>query len=559
VARARQTAGEIARRYASFVAGGEVPACRWTRLAAERHLRDLEDGAARGLVFDPAAAQHATDFFGFLKHSKGEWAGQPFALQPWQTFLVASLFGWKRNDGLRRFRTAYNEVARKSGKSTLAAGIGLHLFFADGEPGAEVYTAATKRDQARITHGEATRMVQASPVLRRRIGVVRDNLHVVSTASKFEPLGADADFMDGLNVHGAIIDELHAHRTREVWDVLETATGARRQPLLFAITTAGFDRETICWELHEYALKVLEGVIDDDSFFAFLSAFDEGDDWADEAVWAKANPSLGVSVKLDDLRRKAAKAKETPAAQNAFRRLHLCEWTQQEERWLDIEAWNACAFPVDPDALRGRRCLAGLDLSSTTDLTALVLYFPRDDGPSEVLPFFFMPADNVLQRVRSDRVPFDAWAREGHLQLTEGNIVDYAAIREKVHDLAEAYPIAEIAYDRWNATGLITQLQGDGLTMVPFGQGFASMSAPVKELEKLVLGRELAHGGHPVLRWNVANAMVRQDPAGNHKLDKAKSRDRVDGVVALAMAIGRAMVAPKPFRSVYEDRGVLIL
>jgi phage terminase large subunit-like protein len=258
-------------------------------------------------------------------------------------------------------------------------------------------------------------------------------------------------------------------------------------------------------------------------------------------------------------RRKAAKAKETPAAQNAFRRLHLCEWTQQEERWLDIEAWNACAFPVDPDALRGRRCLAGLDLSSTTDLTALVLYFPRDDGPAEVLLFFFMPADNVVQRVRSDRVPFDTWARQGYLQLTEGNIVDYAAIREKVHEVAEAYRVAEIAYDRWNATGLITQLEGDGLTMVPFGQGFASMSAPTKELEKLVLGRKLAHGGHPVLRWNVANARVRQDPAGNHKLDKGKSRDRVDGVVALAMAIGRAMVAPKPFRSVYEDREALIL
>lgn len=556
---APESAAAVALDYARAVADDELPASKWTRRACERHLEDLEGGADRGLTFDPAAAQHAVDFFGFLKHSKGEWAGEVFQLAPWQTFLVAVLFGWKREDGFRRFRTAYVEVPRKSGKSTLAAGVGLYLFFADGEPGAEVYTAATKRDQARITHGEAARMVKASPALRRRIGSFRDNLHVLATASKFEPLGADADFMDGLNVHGAIIDELHAHRTRAVWDVLETATGSRRQPLLFSITTAGYDRESICWELHEYSQKVLEGVIEDDTFFAFIAALDEGDDWADETVWAKVNPSLGVSVKLDDLRRKAVKAKETPAAQNAFRRLHLCEWTQQEERWLDIEDWNACAFPVDLAALRGRRCFAGLDLSSTTDLTALVLYFPRDDAPSEVLPYFWMPGENILQRMRRDRVPFDAWARDGYLELTEGNIVDYDAIRKRVHEVAELYDLAEIVYDRWNATALITQLQNDGLTVVPFGQGFASMTAPTKELEKLVLGRQLAHAGHPVLRWNVSNAMVRQDPAGNYKPDRAKSRDRIDGVVALAMALGRAIAQTAPQQSVYETRGVLFV
>jgi phage terminase large subunit-like protein len=553
VAKKPTKAAEIALRYAESVSAGDLPACRWTRLACERHLRDLDDGEARGLSFDPAGAAHAVDFFDFLKHSKGEWAGQTFRPSPWQVFLVASLFGWKREDGFRRFRIAYIEVPRKSGKSTLAAGVGLYLFFADGEPGAEVYTAATKRDQARITHGEATRMVRSSAALKRHIGIYRDNLHVLATASKFEPLGADADFMDGLNPHGVIVDELHAHRTREVWDVLETATSARRQPLMFAITTAGYDRESICWELHEYAVKVLDGVIEDDTFFAFVSAGDEGDDWSAEEVWAKANPALGVSVKLDDLRRKAAKAKETPAAQNAFRRLHLCEWTQQEERWLDLEDWNACAFPVDPEALRGRRCFAGLDLSSTTDLSALVLYFPRDDGLSEVLPYFWMPGDNIVKRMRRDRVPFTVWAEEGWIDLTEGNIVDYAAIRAKVHELAETYEIAEIAYDRWNATGLITQLADDGLTVTPFGQGFASMSAPTKELEKLVLGHLIAHGGHPVLRWNIANVMVRQDPAGNYKIDKAKSRDRVDGAVALAMAIGRAMVTPSESRSIYDE------
>jgi phage terminase large subunit-like protein len=299
------------------------------RLACERHLDDLAEGAGRGLRFDLAAARHAIEFFGFLRHSKGEWAGQTFELAPWQAFIVGALFGWKRNDGLRRFRTAYCAVPRKNGKSSIAAGIGLYLLVADREQGAEVYSAATSRDQARIVFDEAKRMVASSPALRRRVDMLINNLHVAPTNSRFMPLSSDSSTMDGLNVHGAIIDELHAHKTRNVVDVLETATGARRQPLLFEITTAGYDRHSICFEHHDYSLKVLQGIVRDDAWFAVIAGAEEGDDWTDPEVWRKANPNLGRSVKEDDLRRKAEKAIALPGAQNAFRRMHLNEWTEQ--------------------------------------------------------------------------------------------------------------------------------------------------------------------------------------------------------------------------------------
>ena len=327
--------------------------------------------------------------------------------------MVGCLFGWQRSTGLRRFRTAYCAVPRKNGKSTLSAGIGLYLLVADGEQGAEIYSAATTRDQARIVFDEAKRMVGASPALKRRVGILINNLHVAATASRFMPLSSDASSMDGLNVHGAIIDELHAHRTRHVVDVLETATGARRQPLLFEITTAGYDRHTRsassttttrsrCWKAS----------VQDDSWFAFIAAADEGDDWTDPAVWRKANPNFGLSVKEDDLARKAEKAIALPGAQNAFRRMHLNEWTEQAERWIDLAAWDACAGPVDLEQLRGRPCFGGLDLSTTTDVTALAWVFPPedDDGLWQVLSRYFVPEENLRKRAERDRVPYDLWA-----------------------------------------------------------------------------------------------------------------------------------------------------
>ncbi len=548
-----------AEQYVDDVIAGRIVTGRWVRAMCERHRRDLETGHERGLRFDEAAGQHVIDFFRFLRHSKGEWAGQVFALEPWQQAILWILFGWLREDGLRRFRTAYLEESRKNGKTQIAAGVGLYLLDADGEPGAEIYTAATKRDQARIAHGEATRMVKASPLLRRRMRVVKDNINVPQTAAKFEPLGRDSDSLDGLNVHGVIADEVHAWRGRDMWDVLETATGARRQPLMVAITTAGYDRQSLCWELHDYTQKVLSGVVDDDTHFGAIYAIDEGDDWQDERCWAKANPNLGVSVKLDDLRRKAAKAKEMPSALNAFLRLHLDVWTQAESRWMNPDAWRACALPVDVEGLRGRTCFGGLDLSSTTDISAFVLVFPPagPDEPYMVLPRFWIPAASMRRRSHDDGVPYEAWVRSGWMKTTPGDVIDYDFIVAEIDELAQAYDIGEIAFDRWGATKMIQELQSRGMEVVQFGQGFASMSAPMKELERLVLSKRIAHGGNVPLAWMIDNVVAEEDAAGNIKPSKAKSTEKIDGVVAMVMALDRASRHdPDAAASVYEERGI---
>ena len=552
-----------AEEYARDVLAGTIPTCRWVRLACERHLRDLETGDERGLRFDPGAAALVIAFFSQLKHSKGEWAGQTIRLEPWQQFILWVLFGWKRADGTRRFRTSYLEVARKNGKTTMAAGVGLYLLLADGEPGAEIYSAATKRDQARLSHAEATRMAKASGPIRQMVRVFKDNIHIPDTASKFEPLGADSDTMDGLNVHAALVDEVHAHKTRDTWDVLETGTGARRQPLMFAITTAGFDRQSLCWQLHEYTEKVLDGIIQDDTFFGVIYGIDEEDDWQDERVWVKANPNLHVSKKADDLRRKAMRAREMPAALNAFLRLELDVWTQSETKWMNMEHWRQCGQAVDAAGLRGRVCYAGLDLSSTTDITALLLVFPPevDDDLVQVLCRFWIPEESMHERVHRDRVPYDVWVRQGYITATPGNVVDYAYVLAQIDEDMQAYGLDEIAFDRWGATKIqtdLTELGGPDF-MVQFGQGFASMSGPMKELEKLVLQHRLAHGNNPVLTWMADNLVARQDPAGNIKPDKEKSREKIDGMVALIMGLDRALRHTGGGRSIYEDRGLEVV
>lgn len=577
-----------AEEYVEDVISGRQVACEWVRLACERYRRDQETGHERGLVFDERAAKVAIAFFSTLKHSKGEWAGRPVILEPWQQFVVWNVFGWKRDGSdvwvevtpqgtedtrhTRRFRTLYLEVARKNGKSTLAAGIGLFMLAADGEPGAEVYTAATKRDQARITHSEATRMVKASPALRRMVGVFKDNLHIEGTASKYEPLGADANSMDGLNVHCFIADEVHAHRTRAVWDVLETATGSRRQPLGVGITTAGFDRQSLCYELHDYAVKVVSGVVEDDSFFGLVYTLDpvpeeeqkvKGKwDWTNEAEWVKSNPNLGVSKKWDDMRRKCLRAKQMPAAQNAFLRLETNVWTQSVTKWIRWDKWAGCGGPVDPDGLRGRECYGGLDLSSNIDTTSYVLVFPPvvEGDPYLVLPRFFIPEDNIHERVERDKVQYDAWVRQGFLTATPGDVVDYEFVYAQMQDDAAAFDWKECAFDRWGADKVVQDLAevfGDDF-MVQMGQGFASMNSPMMSFERLIIGGLLAHGNHPVLRWQADNLVVRMDAAGNVKPDKEKSIERIDGMVALVMALDRAM-RHGGGGSVYEGRGVLTL
>jgi phage terminase large subunit-like protein len=360
--------------------------------------------------------------------------------------------------------------------------------------------------------------------------------------------------MDGLNVHGAVIDELHAHKTRNVVDVLDTATGARRQPLLFEITTAGYDRHSICYEHHDYSIKVLEGTVPDDSWFAFIAAADEDDDWTDPEVWRKANPSFGLSVKEDDLARKAEKAIALPGAQNAFRRMHLNEWTEQAERWIDLAAWDACDSPVDLEQLRGRTCFGGLDLSTTTDVSALAWVFPpeNDDDLWRVLSRYFVPEENLRKRAERDRVPYDLWSRQGFIEPTPGNVVDYGAIEQRILADSALFQVREIAYDPWNATHIALRLQDEGAAMVEFRQGFRSMAAPTRELEKLIVSRKLAHGGNPVTRWMAGNVAVAQDPAGNLKPAKDKSTERIDGIVAVIMAIGRALVAQEDQHVEYQ-------
>lgn len=556
-------------QYARDVVNGTIVTGRLVRLACERHLRDLEHGHNRGLFFDLDAALHAIDFFSYLRHSKGEWARSVVELEPWQKFRIGSVFGWMREDTdtgevARRFRIAYNEVARKNGKSTESAGIGLYMLDADGEPGAEVYSAATKRDQARIVWDEAARMVQWSPALRKRINVLRGrgNMHVLDTHSKFEPLGADVDGMDGLNVHAAIIDELHAHRTREVWDVLDTATGARKQPLIWAITTAGYDQTGICYEVRTYATEVLEGRIDDDTFFAYIATIDEDDDPFDEAVWIKANPNLGVSVKLDDMRRLAKRARAMPAALNNFLTKRLNVWTQQETRWISMDLWeeNKGDVPAKEfeQRLRGAVCYGGLDLGSVNDLAAWVMVFPGDGEELSVIARFWCPEERLYDPTNRYRAQYQAWAREGWLQTTSGRAIDYSFIKAQILRDAESYQLVDLNIDRlFQAHQLAGELMDEGLTVVGMGQGFLSMAAPMKELERRLLHGKIRHGGNPVLRWMAGNVAVKQDPAGNLKPDKATSQGKIDGIVALVMALDRAMRHEKPQRSVYEGRGVL--
>lgn len=494
-----------------------------------------------------------------LVHSKGEWAGKPFILQEWQREdIIKPLFGWKRrSDNTRRYRTAYIEIPRKNGKSTLCAGIALYLTFADGEPGAEVYSAAADRDQARIVFEEAKAMVEASPALSEHGKAFRNTIVIKSERNTYKVISADAYTKHGLNAHGIVFDELHAQPNRELWDVLNTSVGARRQPLMVMITTAGvYDPESICWEQHEYARQVLDGVIDDSAFFGYIAAADEEDDWTSPVSWAKANPGLGETIKLDYLEGECRRAIASPAYQNTFRRLHLNQWTSQEERWLDMGAWNACKREL-PD-LRGRTCFGGLDLSSTTDIAAYVLCFPpeEENEPYWLVPYFWIPQANMIERVRRDRVPYDAWVRDGLMQTTPGNVIDYYYIEQTIRQLALDYQISEIAFDRWGATLIYQRLEEARQTMIQFGQGFASMSPPMKEFLKLILAKQIAHDGNPVLRWMADNVVARQDPAGNVKPDKSKSKNKIDGIVAAIMGLDRAL---RYTPSVYETRGVMEL
>lgn len=545
--------------YAQAVISGREITGKPVHQACERHIRDLRTGRARGLVWQPETAQRACDFFTDILRLDND---EPFVLHPSQQFIVGSLWGWHQKDGTRRFRTAYLEMAKGAGKTCLVAGMGLLGLIGDNEPAAEVYSAATTREQARIAFTDAKRMVERSSELQEVISVMSNHLETRATNGVFRPISAEHRGLDGKRVHMALIDEIHEHSTDIVVNKMRAGTKNRKNGLLVEITNAGHDRTTVCWQHHLYSLQILDGTIDNDSWFAYVCALDacekcaaEGkmqpnpecpqcDSWRNPTVWRKANPLLGITISERYLQEQVAEAVGMPSKENIVRRLNFCEWTEQSERWLAMDKWDACgAVPINMVALEGRSCYAGLDLSATTDFTALCLVFPPDTEEDAylVLPFFWLPARTVKLR-RDKGLSLDVWVKDGLLEVTDGEVVDYQAIRRKLQELADTYQMREIAYDPWNATSLVSDLQDDGFTMVEIRQGYGSLSAPSKELEKLILSTRIAHGGHPILRWMAANVAREQDAAGNIKPSKAKSSEKIDGIVAMILALARAVV-----------------
>ena len=516
-------------------------------------------------MFDSDKAQRAVTFINNLKHTKGIWHGVPFDLLPWQDKIIRDIFGTVKEDGYRQYNTAYIEIPKKSGKSELAAAVALYLTCGDGEWGAEVYGCAADRQQASIVFDVAVDMVGQSPALRKRFKPVlsRKRLVYMPTGSFYQVLSSEAYTKHGLNVHGVVFDELHAQPNRQLFDVMTMGSrDARKQPLFFLITTAGTDRNSICWEVHQKAEDILRGKKHDPTFYPVIYGIEDDDDWADEANWYKANPSLGHTIDIEKLRAAFLSARENPAEENLFRQLRLNQWVKQSVRWMPMDTWEMCSFPVDPEELKGRVCYGGLDLSSSIDITAFVLVFPPvdEDDKYYVLPYFWLPEETLDLRVRRDHVPYDIWKGQGHLLTTEGNVIHYGFIEKFIEELGQDYNIQEIAFDRWGAVQMVQNLDGAGFTVVPFGQGFKDMSPPTKELMKLTLEKRIAHDGHPVLSWMMDNIHVRTDPAGNIKPDKEKSTEKIDGAVAMIMALDRCIRNEGASeKSVYDERGLILL
>jgi len=501
-----------------------------------------------------------------LRLNGGEYEGISYELLDWQAFIVGSLFGWKGEDGYRRFRTAYIETAKGSGKSPLAAGIGLYGMMADGEAGAEIYAAATKKDQAMILFRDAVAMVQHSPELSARItksgtGLNVWNLAWLQTRSFFRPIASD-DGQSGPRPHIALLDEIHEHKDGYVVEMLKAGQKSRRQPLLVGITNSGTDKRSVCWDYHDYGGKVCAGQMQDDSFFAFICSLDEGDDpFKDEGCWQKANPSLRHGLPgIKYLREQVTQARGMPGKESIVRRLNFCQWVEAESPWISGEAWFSCEDKAfDLNRLLGRRCYGGLDLSSTQDLTALVLEFePTEDDPYwRQLEWFWLPGDGLHEKADKDRVPYIAWRDAGHLLVTTGRAINKLAVAKQAAEIAALYDLQALSYDRWRIEDLkmICDQEGISLPLVPFGQGFKDMAPAVDEYERRLLNREIRHRSNPVMTWCASNAVVVTDPAGNRKVAKEKATGRVDGTVASIMATGASMVSSEKT----TEPGIIIL
>lgn len=587
--------------YARAVVDGTMMAGRLVRLAAERHLRDLRELVKRGYRFSPDHADHAIAFFPrYLRlYDAGEHTGEPFVLGPAWAFIVGSLYGWLAPNGYRRFQTGYVEMGKGNVKSLTLAGLELYAATCDGEPGAQVFSAAVTREQAHVIHDDAVEMAKASPALRARLLIGKHNIYDPITKSYIRPISSEGRSLDGKRVHFAGIDEIHEHPLPVVVDKIRLGTKGRRQPLVLEITTSGYDRTSVCWHHRDLSRRVLEGLEENETWFAYVCQLDpcepcrekghampqEGcvacDNWRDERVWPKTNPELDRAVPRDYLRRQVREATQMPSMQSLVRRLNFCTWTENLTRWLTADQWALCGrVPVDREALKGRPCIAGLDLSQTTDLTALVLVVPDEDffaespdgdeplidtprdltvrGGVSVLPFFWCPEEGIIARSRKDRVPYELWREQGLLEATPGSAIDYRYIRRRINQLREGgYDIREVAYDPAFALQLALQLQDeDGFTVVPVVQGFQHMNEPIFLVETLVARGALHHGGHPLLAWNIGNVVLETDGGGRKRLSKGKSPERIDGAAALVTAMKRMFVI-REAASVYETRGLL--
>lgn len=551
--------GYVARalRYAKAVVAGEIETCVWTRLACDRQLRDLargDDDPDWPWRFDAALAERPCLLIECLPHIKGRWASTTIVLEDWQCFIETTVFGWVHRDtGLRRFRIAYTEVPRKNAKSTLTSGNAIYMLAADGEEGAEIYSAATTGDQARIVFDVSKAMLRKDPRIAAQfgIGIGEHAIWVRDTASTFRPLNAEGSTLDGLNVHFGSVDELHAHKRRDVWDVLATATGSRAQPLLWAITTAGSDRAGICYEQRDYVCKLLQGVVRDDTYFGIIYTIDEADDWADERSWSKANPNLGVSVSLDDLRAKARFAMQMPSAQANFLTKHLNVWVNADSAWMDMRAWEACADRgLRLEDFAGRPCWIGMDLAEKHDFAALLLAFDRD-GTVCVFPRFYLNEHAVQSGANSQ---YDGWARAGHIVVNDGNATDFDAIADDLRQFCQQFDVREIPFDPALSRYFATKLVEEGLPLVEVRQAPLFFTQPLIQVANLVLEHRLRFDGNPVLTWMVSNVAVRTSRITQlqHPV-KTRDENKIDGAIAMFLAIGRAMTKQESTSSVYND------
>lgn len=545
----------VARRYAEAVVAGEILACRWVQRACQRQLDDLAryTGKASPFRFNPKLkdkegrtfqpADNLCAFIERLPHVKGPLAGEPISLEPWQVFILSTVFGWVKPDGKRRFRRSYIEVPRGNAKSTLSSALALYMLAADGEGGAEVYSLATTRDQARIVFGDAQTMARRSAGFRSRfaVNVGAHNMHVLASGSKFEALSAEGSTLDGLNIHFGCVDELHAHKTRTVYDVVETGTGKRDNSLLWVITTAGSNRAGICYEVRTFVTKLLDGVVQDDSQFGIVYGLDDGDAWDTETALIKANPNWGISVRPEVLGPLQAKAMQLPSAINNFKTKHLNEWVNADTAWMDMRAWDACAnSSLDLDAFEGQPCWIGLDLASKTDIAALMLIFQHPDISDAYLVFgkYYLPEDTVNGAGNSQ---YPGWMRTGRLTVTPGNVIDFSWIEADLLDMASRFGLQAVAFDPFQATQLSTRMLSEGLPMIEVRPTVLNFSEPMKTVEALVLQKKLIHDGDPVLAWMASNVVAHLDAKDNIYPRKERPENKIDGIVALIMAISRAI------------------